>query len=350
MSNCNKCIDPFLIPKGSKGNDGIDGTNGTDGVDGVDGNDGTNGVNSTTYDSGWKSINNYTVAKGFGLPAFTTGTHPSIRIVDRQVFIEGVITLPLQDSIGAFLPVLDNYMSSYNIHSALYVGQNAGYTVSGAGSSYGGFATIQPIIPTVLAPVINHNIALMESGVCYRRLRAKTAGTFKSLTLNTLLINQIITTDGKLSLSTHANIDDSANASGSNPDIKNTGLHNMISNVGADDYVIEYENYKNSFTPATSGSIQAGRTYRVTIGDVLYGTTTYTIGETFLGNSTATFSGTGSVWLDNRFSSLTNRQYPCAFDGENPATLGGLNVNISTSYLIDEATSIEAITAAFNLI
>ena len=168
----------------------------------------------------------------------------------------------------------------------------------GTGGSAGIITSNQAMLPANLRPSQTHNVR--GSSLIFRSIDDTTGA--KSLTLTSLLIILRIGIDGKLLFSTHNNIDDSASGAGSQ--IENVALHTIITKVDAADLAIDYSGYKDSFTGA----------------------------------------------VDNRTSPATAYIYPATFDGEDVSMLGGFPVDISTSYLIAETTSIADITTAFDLI
>jgi len=254
-------------------------------------------ADDVVYDSGWKTINNYTGAKGFGLPAFTTGSHPKVRVIGRQVFIEGEITLPLDDGAGGLVTDTSGYKTTDRAKVDLHLGVDDGYTVL-TGNDYGAFRSNQPMLPADLRPSQLHRFGSNE--FIFRSV-ADTGNT-RSLILSSFVLLMIMETSGDLLFATRAQLNDSAKGPGS--EINNSVLRTVTTNVTSGDFAIEYSAYKNSFTGAA----------------------------------------------DNRNSSVTAFSYPATFDGENPAHLGGMVVDVTTSYLIAETTSIADIKTAFDSI
>jgi hypothetical protein len=176
------------------------------------------------------------------------------------------------------------------------------------GHGFGLFNSISPILPFSLRPSLIHSVR--PTTTCFRRTTDKDPVIFgggqtiyKSLVLTTQILSNLIFPDGKLYFNTYANLADSAFFSSSSV-ILNNGMIPLIDRVDADDFVISYDNYKTSFTGAT----------------------------------------------DNRVSTVTTSQYPATFDGLDPNTLGGLVIDISTSYAVDESISDQDIEDAWNLI
>lgn len=254
-------------------------------------------ADDVVYDSGWKTINNYTGAKGFGLPAFTTGIHPKVRVIGRQVFIEGEIILPLDDGAGGLVTATSGYRTTDRAKVDLHLGVDDGYTVL-TGNDYGAFRSNQPMLPADLRPSQLHRFGSNE--FIFRSIGD--TGNTKSLILSSFVLLMIIETSGDLLFATRPQLNDSANGSGS--EINNSVLRTIATNVTAGDFAIEYAAYKNSFTGAA----------------------------------------------DNRNSSVTAFSYPATFDGENPAHLGGMAIDVTTSYLIAETTSMADIKTAFDSI
>ena len=249
------------------------------------------------YDSGWKTINNYTGGQGFGLPNFTTGAHPLIRVIGRQVFIEGEIVLPLDDGGGGLIPASTFYKSVYRADVELHAGVDDGYTIF-TGADYGAFRSNRPMLPANLRPSQAHRIN--SNGLIFRAV-GDTGGT-RSLVLTSALTVARIETDGDLLFSTKANLNDSAQGAGSA--ISNSLFRTVTTNVASGEFAVDYSGYKNSFTGAT----------------------------------------------DNRVSSASIYTYPATFDGENSLHLGGFPIDITTSYLIDESIPLDDIIAAFDSI
>jgi hypothetical protein len=249
------------------------------------------------YDSGWKTINNYTAIKGFGLPAFTTGSHPKIRVVGRQVFMEGYIILPLDDGAGGLVTVTSGYKTTDKDKVALHLGVDDGYTVF-TGSDYGAIRSNQPVLPPELRPSQLHIIS--SNTLIFRSVAD--AGNTKSLVLTSLLLDSRVESTGVFYFATKAQLNDSAK--GQSSEVNNSVLRTLTTNVTSGDFAIEYGSYGNSFTGV----------------------------------------------VDNRLSAVTTYAYPATFDGENPADLGGMYIDVTTSYLIAETTSIADIKTAFNSI
>jgi hypothetical protein len=62
----------------------------------------------------------------------------------------------------------------------------------------------------------------------------------------------------------------------------------------------------------TSGNIIFGESYTVTIGNIFYNAVTYNAGSTFIGTTTTTFTGNGTVkYTNNSRSRLYTDNYPC---------------------------------------
>jgi hypothetical protein len=254
-------------------------------------------ADDVVYDSGWKTINNYTGAKGFGLPAFTTGSHPKIRVIGRQVFIDGEITLPLDDGVGGLVTATSGYKTTDKAKVDLHLGTDDGYTIL-TGNDYGAFRSNQAMLPADLRPSQPHRF---ESNKLIFRSISDTGGT-KSLILTSLLLTMMIEAGGDLLFATRPQLNDSANGSGT--EINNSILRTFTTNVTAGDFAIEYAAYRNSFAGA----------------------------------------------VDKRLSTVTAFSYPATFDGENPAHLGGMVIDITTNYLIAETTSMADIKTAFDSI
>jgi hypothetical protein len=242
------------------------------------------------YDSGWKSLIAYDALKGYGFAA--NGQYPNIRIINRTVYLEGNIGLPLANA-GVLIPNAANYPAEP--FNELYGGVDGGFITSNQGSAI----SQSPIVPSTLFPYISQsaqsNIALI------RRIIYLSDATTKYPIVTAILSSPFVATNGKLIFNGMKYIEsDNLNAL-----FPFSNLRNAISKFNAGDIAIDYSAYRNSYD--AGGVIQQIPT-----------------------NSGLTF--------------------PIGFDPSDISQYGGFNVGISMSYLLDPATSLADIKAAFDAI
>ncbi len=102
------------------------------------------------YDSGWKDIPYYNVGAGYGIaPVTVNAVRPQIRIVDRQVTINGIYPLPLATDVTATTLVTDMLLWQTTNSPYLYKGTDGGYQKVGPANR---METLSPILPAALRP------------------------------------------------------------------------------------------------------------------------------------------------------------------------------------------------------
>tara|TARA_R110000765_G_scaffold277048_2_gene375050 strand:+ start:2766 stop:3977 length:1212 start_codon:yes stop_codon:yes gene_type:complete len=261
------------------------------GETGVAGAAGANG--SDIYDSGWKTMNDYTAGKGFGLPTFTNWTHPSIRVIGKTVFIDGKLLMPLSSDTGStFVTDANSYKTAVgSAYVQIYKGTDFGYTMNTGGS----ITMKKSMVPTNLQPSSTH---VFNQNVLIQRPILST-GTAKGLVLSSWGNALVINTSGQFAMSTHKDQDDSAGTP-----VPDSPIHLLLSNHTLGDFAPNYSAFKNSFTGA----------------------------------------------VDNRTSPVSTSSYPATFDAEDEDHQGGFFVNITTSYPVDESLTEQQIIDAFNSI
>jgi hypothetical protein len=314
-------------------------TNGANGAAGADGMD--------LYDSGWVQIGNH---KGrFGFAPFTGGwAHPKIRVIGRHVYINGRVLIPLASDGSGLTLIPDNsdYADTNRIYVRTYEGTDGGFVTNPDGA----ILSQSPIIPTNLTPT--EGIYTGYNQVITRAVRDK-VGTY-GLNLTTMFPLIEFRTDGKISITTHKDVDDSATSGGGGSlNVPNSPFHEIITSVLADEYVPDYTNYKPSYSKATSGALVVGRTYILetfVAGDDFtnVGAPSNTSGVVFIatGTTPTTWTNASTITTDNRIIAPSNYQYPATFDGENEEHLGGFVIPFTFSYpLADTVTEAQIIAA-----
>jgi hypothetical protein len=326
-SSCNcdtcACTNPIQIPLGAQGDPGAsipgkDGEDGEDGDRGPEGPQGDPGQNTDMYDSGWKIINHHNgsfgVAPILGTLYSRAAPRPSIRVVNRTVFISGSLLIPLSlDGNGGTL--LDNYGDSYTVgslHKRVYEGINGGYVITGGASptEFGSMVSKSRVIPYNLRPGKTHNLSSYTFITRALSPLASPGGSLnnsRSINLTAFLGIAGMTNDGKLVFQTHTDFDDSAAPSGP---VNNSPLHSLISRVDKDSQVGTYDN-----TEALGGSHVWSTAYPE-VGTVAAGTLAY----------------------------------PITFNGDLVSELGGFIVNLEGSYPVDESLTAQEIKDAFDSI
>jgi len=246
------------------------------------------------YDSGWKTINDWTSGQGFGLPPYGSAVNPSIRVIGRQVYIQGYITIPLMDGSNAFQSDNGNYGTTHKALTKTFDGANYGYDIYNSTDGY--LLSKSPIVPAALYPTMTHTF--MRDSFA-KRLIIDQAGT-DVMVLGSILTSSIFAT-GKLHISTHMDADLGIPTYAQ---AHNSPLHSLITNVTAGDFAPDYSGYNTSYTVA----------------------------------------------IDNRLSPVSTSAYPATLNAEDPADIGGFTFDISTTYLVDPSTSQADIIAAFDSI
>lgn len=311
-------------------------------------------------DTGWRDINDYTAPQGFGLPPYTTGSHPRIRVIGRTVFLEGLTTLPISTDPDTGLTLAPNvvaYPCNNKTHSKIYEGVDGGYSIPPV-QPQGSIKTHSPIIPAILAPNTAHRIQLYQLS---SRAIQDQDGTF-SLILSNVFGSILLWTDGRLTVTTVRDGDDGANTAcgGDDLNLVHTNLfHKMVSNVVAGEPAYDETNLTNTYNTATSGTLVVGQLYAISnfaAGDDFtnVGASSNASGVTFVATGTTpTVWANGSTLLSNyqyNVPTATTRLYPLTVDCEDPNHIGGFLVNLTTSYPIDETLTDAQVLAAWNSI
>jgi hypothetical protein len=260
------------------------------------GNDGIAG-----YDTGWISMNSYNTDHDFGFPAYNfEGTeiyrHPKIRVKGGIVFLEGILLIPLSGSSdgSTLLDSTTSYSSTQNQYVNVFKGDEGGYNTA---IPYN-IKTNNPILPPEIAPTEKHYINRFE---IITRPIITLNGTTK-ITLNSILPDTILHTDGRLQFNTISDTNDDAVGGIT---LNNSPLTMFVSVTTQGDEVPNYTNYETQYT--------------------------------------------GGV--DQRTSPVdTIALYPSNFDGKQASQLGGFYVRLTTSYPLSKDITVAQIQNAINKI
>ena len=240
------------------------------------------------YDSGWKVMNAHNGT--FGLAAVEGWTNPSIRVINRVVFITGQFLIPLSTSasMGNTLRTpWSSYQNPFNVDTQTYLATTGGFSVNPNGS-----ATSQtPILPTALMPT---QTVLAGRNVFAQRNILDTGNTHV-IVLNTIFNQVQLQTDGRLLIVSQFDVNDS--------------IGTAIVNFPAQQFI----------TVADSGAnVPSYSTYKQQIGG---------------------FAVTDST-----------KTYPAAINGMDASKWGGYIFNLNISYPISSSVSRDDIIAAFDSI
>jgi hypothetical protein len=241
-----------------------------------------------SYDSGWKVMNAHNGT--FGLAAVEGWTNPSIRVINRVVFITGQFLIPLSTSasMGNTLRTpWSSYQNPFNVDTQTYLATTGGFSVNPNGS-----ATSQtPILPTALMPT---QTVLAGRNVFAQRNILDTGNTHV-IVLNTIFNQVQLQTDGRLLIQSQFDVNDS--------------IGTAIVNFPAQQFI----------TVADSGAnVPSYSTYKQQIGG---------------------FAVTDST-----------KTYPAAINGMDASKWGGYIFNLNISYPISSSVSRDDIIAAFDSI
>ena len=245
---------------------------------------------SPGYDSGWISAATYG-DQGYGMPKYDDlgANYIQYRVINRTVFLRGSLYIPLNNGSGGYV---NPYSTAYSV-----VGSGVDTTSSGWSITGGNTIVTPPLTGnSVIYPDNNYRFNDLISS---RIIKEKNSSD--GLRLYTVL-NFYFNTDGSISLQTIRDIEEPS-TSGINPTrVLQDQRRYMVSNVEADDYNLDWTNYKTS------------------------------------SNGSSTFNNT---WGHG------TRQYSFDFDGTDANFLGGITVNVDgLFYQIDSSTTIEAIRAS----
>lgn len=257
-------------------------------------------VNVNQYDSGWLQIPYYnTYTQGtYGIA--NIGYQPMLRVVGRQVFIHGLIQLPLADLSGNLNNYFGNYPSSPSVN--LYTGTDGGYQIN---SNYS-IVSKSAILPTNLLPL--NTVVLTTNAFIARRIITDPCISFSSppyeattkIPVITYFYNFFITNQGKFFIYTLPYLE-SDNSTFLNP---YSDLRRVVSKFNVGDLVNDYTNYRNSYTGA----------------------------------------------LSNAATAATGITYQIAFDPDSPSNHGGFQFQVNSSYFVSEnVTQNQIINAVDNL-
>ena len=244
-------------------------------------------VFSNIYDSGWVAIPDYNgtfgVAPIVGRPDF------ELRVVDRIVFIRGQYIVPL-DNPGA----PGNLITLYSDYPLPTSDKNV-WTTAGGGMSIAtdqqGIITLEPIIPVDLRP--DRTVRLNDRNSISVRPGMVNAGPPSTVEyLLTSILNTTLGSDGKITIATQKDIDDTARNIVSSPGGANTQrnseAYHLVGKHTAGDAILTYENIDYA-------------------ASVLAGSIVYT-------------------GID------TGQTYPFSFDGKQSDELGGFQIVVQASY------------------
>lgn len=209
------------------------------------------GENSVGYDSGWKVMNAHNGT--FGFAAVDGWTNPSIRVIDRVVFITGNVLIPLSTtaSSGNLLRTpWGSYQNPFNVDTQTYLATTGGYDININGS-----ATSQnPILPATLMPT--------QSVVAGRNIFAQRnildTGNTHVIVLNTIFNQVQLTTAGKLLIVSQLDANDSIGTA-----IVNFPAQQFITVADSGANVPSYSTYKQQVGGFSVGD--SGKTYPTAI-------------------------------------------------------------------------------------
>lgn len=242
----------------------------------------------TEYDSGWKDLIAFDALKGFGFAA--NGLYPKIRIINRNVFIQGVISIPLA--------VAGNLQNDATIYptiasNSVWLGNDGGYF-----DDDGILRSRARIIPETLDPELITNSTPNINFI--KRTIYLSDGTTKYPVISATYGVQL-GSNGLLYIPT-LNYIETDNLSADYPF---SNLRNAVSKFNSGDIAIDYTNYRNSY------------------------------------------DGAGVLQQNPLNSGLT---FPFPFDPSDAYDYGGFVVQLNFNYLIASTTSLADIKAAFDAI
>lgn len=248
-----------------------------------------------SYDSGWKELNDHNGS--FGVAPLTNWTNPSIRVIDRTVFMNGTFIIPLGASGASttLRPDVSTHGTTYKTETQTYTGTDGGFAINANGS----ITSQTSLIPTALRPTLTMALDRFTLG---QRAVNDTSGTY-SVTYETYFNPVYFTTAGKLQIITHKDIDDTLGSI-----IHNSIFHSLITKASSGEFIPTYSSYKNSFTGTGPGT-------------------------------------------DNRVSTAHPiATYPSDVDGEDPDMLGGYFFSFDMSYPISSSYTDQQVKDAFDSI
>jgi len=192
--------------------------------------------NIETYKTEWKSMPLYNGS--FGVANLgNVAYRPKIKIVNRTLFITGILMLPQPTTAGG--SILDTNGNGYTLQSKnfsdLYLNANDGYFIDSKNNAI----TSKPILPTALRP---QELALRREQSVMSKTKNITGGRMR---LNAWLSNLVILTDGRLYLkSMESNERNGDTGVGWN---RNNPARQIVSKFNVGDKLMNYDNYRNAF-------------------------------------------------------------------------------------------------------
>jgi hypothetical protein len=290
------------------------------------------------YDSDWVNIGNHNGT--FGLAPVTNWTQPKLRVIGKHVYISGKFLIPLDDGVGGLVVDSSVYDTTHKAKVGTYAGVDGGFNTLAAGA----LRSQNPIIPSDLTPSTDHNIETWMNA--YRAVGDK-AGT-RTILLNTVFPTVLLESDGRVYIQTLKDVTDTVGTR-----IPHGIIHNMITNVSADDYVPDWTNYGTGYTKTTSGTLEVGKDYVIetfVAGDDFtnVGAPSNATGVAFVatGTTPTTWANASTLRADNRFAAVSTYQYPSDFDGKDETELGGVIIEFTFNYPLGESVTEAQIQAA----
>jgi len=248
-------------------------------------------VDVNLYDSGWLDLPNYNVYDQGTYGVADVKLKPKFRVINRQVFILGFFVLPLA-SAGVLQTNFANYPSTTS--TDVYTGVDGGFT---ANSNYT-LVSNSPILPTPLLPEVSTPI--LPNIYPVRRIITTPCVTATApLNSNSKypMISYFgysrIDTTGQMYFTTLPYIESD------NLTFLNlfSDLRRNVSSFSNGDVANNYSAYKNSFTGATNNAVASASTMTFNIG----------------------------------------------FDPNSASNYGGFQIQINSSWLISQSTSLQDI-------
>lgn len=245
-------------------------------------------IDQDSYDSGWKTMNAHNGT--FGFAAVEGWTNPSIRVINRVVFITGQVLIPLSTdaSMGNLLRTpFSSYQNPFNVDTRVFEDTNGGYSVNPNGA----ITSKTPILPTALMPT---QTVFAGKNVFSQRNILDTGNTHV-IVLNTIFNEVRLLSNGRLFIISQFDLDDSVGSR-----ITNFPAHQFITRADSGANVPSYSTYKQQ-----------------------------------IGGFAVTDSG---------------KTYPADIDGLDASKWGGYSFNINISFPISNAVTRDEIIAAFDSI
>ena len=194
--------------------------------------------NIETYKTIWKTIPIFNGS--FGLANTGNAVYrPKIKIINRTLYITGILVLPQPTAAGG--SILDTNAANYTLQgknwSDLYLSATDGYFIDSKNNAI----TTNPILPTALRP---QELALRRPQSVMSKTKNITGGRMR---LNAWLSNLVILTDGRLYLkSMESNERNGDTGTGWN---RNNQARTIVSKFNIGDKLMNFDNYRNAFDP-----------------------------------------------------------------------------------------------------